>query len=108
MSSSLRPESATASLTASSACAASGRSAVRVALEKPTPLTAILQRFSHISLFPLTPTLSPRAGRGRFRHLLGQAPLWQREVVVQLLEDDFDALTDLRFGVLGIEQVAGH
>src|SRR5215207_1154028 len=48
MSESLSPESSTAALTASSACAASGLSAVRVACEKPTPLTAILHLFSHI------------------------------------------------------------
>ena len=47
------PESATASLTAVSAWAASGISAERVTLEKPTPLTATLHRFSHIGL-PLT------------------------------------------------------
>ena len=42
------PESATASLTAVKAWAASGMSAERETLEKPTPLTAILHRFSHI------------------------------------------------------------
>jgi hypothetical protein len=42
------PESATASFTAVSAWAASGISAERVTFEKPTPLTAILQRFSHM------------------------------------------------------------
>src|SRR5215471_17355731 len=44
------PESATASLTAVSACAASGISAERVTLENPTPLTATLHRFCHIWL----------------------------------------------------------
>src|SRR5438105_2394175 len=52
------PESATAALTASSACAASGLSAVRVALENPTPLTATLHRLSHIRLL-----LPPRPRR---------------------------------------------
>ena len=42
------PNSATASFTAVSACAASGISAERVTLEKPTPLTATLHRFSHM------------------------------------------------------------
>src|SRR4030095_4899336 len=46
-----RPESATAPLTAYSAWAASGISAARVALENPTPLNAILQRFFHIAFF---------------------------------------------------------
>src|SRR5882762_6870709 len=53
MSDILRPESATASLTAVSAWAASGMSAERVTLEKPTPLTATLHRFSHISVILL-------------------------------------------------------
>src|SRR5215204_1492237 len=43
------PESATASFTAVSACIASGVSAVRDTFENPTPLTAILHRFSHMS-----------------------------------------------------------
>src|SRR6516225_10890749 len=47
-----RPESATASFTAVSACAASGISAERVTFEKPTPLTATLHRFSHMRLLP--------------------------------------------------------
>src|ERR1051326_9093601 len=42
------PLSATASLTAVSACAASGISAARDTLENPTPLTATLHRLSHI------------------------------------------------------------
>src|SRR6266853_5888270 len=45
------PESATASLTAVSAWAASGTSAERLTFEKPTPLTATLHRFSHIWAF---------------------------------------------------------
>src|SRR5687767_1969418 len=101
MSESFRPESATASFTASSACAASGRSAVRVALEKPTPLTAILQRFSHILLIL---TLSPTGERGC---LLCEPPLRQCEVVVQLLEHHLDAASDFRLGVFGIQQIAG-
>ena len=48
MSAMASPESSTAPLTASSACAARGISAERVAFENPTPLTAILQRFSHM------------------------------------------------------------
>ena len=43
-----RPESSTAPLTASSACAASGTSAERVTRENPTPLTATLHRCSHM------------------------------------------------------------
>src|SRR6266404_5163969 len=46
------PESATASFTAASACAASGMSAVRETFEKPTPLTATLHRFSHMGPLP--------------------------------------------------------
>ena len=42
------PESETASFTAVNAWAASGVSAERVTLEKPTPLTATLHRFSHM------------------------------------------------------------
>src|SRR5262252_7275690 len=48
MSAMASPESSTAALTACSACAASGTSADRVILEKPTPLTATLHLFSHI------------------------------------------------------------
>src|SRR5258707_15254029 len=51
------PESATASLTAVSAWAASGISAERVTWENPTPLTATLHRFSHIWPLPFTRTL---------------------------------------------------
>src|ERR1700730_1320153 len=61
MSPSCSPESATASLTAVSAWAASGISAERVTLEKPTPLTATLHRFSHMRLFP-----SLALDRGRY------------------------------------------
>src|SRR6201982_464122 len=53
-------ESATASLRAVSACAASGISAERVTLENPTPLTATLHRLSHIWL---APPISVLAGR---------------------------------------------
>src|SRR5207244_4546086 len=42
------PESSTAPLTASSACAARGISAERVTRENPTPLTATLHRCSHM------------------------------------------------------------
>src|SRR5215469_10327384 len=72
MSDSSRPESATASLTAVSACEASGISAERVAFEKPTPLTATLHRFSHIPAILLqsafsraTPPPNPPHQRGR-------------------------------------------
>src|SRR6202047_2001216 len=61
MTDSCSPESATASLTAASAWAASGISAERVTLEKPTPLTATLHRFSHMRLFP-----SLALDRGRY------------------------------------------
>src|SRR5437588_9038562 len=67
MSDRLRPESATASLTAVSAWAASGMSAERETLEKPTPLTATLHRFSHIG------SLSNYCRAGVTRHL---APLF--------------------------------
>src|SRR5688500_9607287 len=63
MSESSSPESATAALTASSACAASGLSADRVASEKPTPLSAILHRFSHMgALLLFRQLLGPGAG----------------------------------------------
>src|SRR5271163_3467825 len=91
------PESATASLTAVRACAASGTSAERVTLEKPTPLTATLHRFSH--MWPL-----PSLGDGRAR----DAELRQGDVIVQLLEDDLDAPPDLRLGIRCFEQVAGE
>src|SRR5438067_1955455 len=71
MSDRLRPESATASLTAVSAWAASGISAERVTLEKPTPLTATLHRFSHIRPFP-SPGLVYRTC------ILGSSPLRKR------------------------------
>src|SRR5712671_4142516 len=91
------PESATASLTAVSAWAASGTSAERVTLEKPTPLTATLHRFSHMGLFS-------SLGRRRAR----KAKLRQCDVVVQLFEDDLDAPPDLRLGMRRLEQVAGE
>src|SRR6266851_419570 len=56
------PESATASLTAVSAWAASGMSAERVTWEKPTPLTATLHRFSHIRFLPQQLSLSALGG----------------------------------------------
>src|SRR5271169_3432409 len=92
------PESATASLTAVSAWAASAMSAERVTFEKPTPLTATLHRFSHMS--PLSPSL------GRRRAC--EAELRQGDVVVQLLEHDFDAPPDLGLGILRSQQVAGE
>src|SRR5438132_13340167 len=92
------PESATASLTAVSAWAASGMSAERETFENPTPLTATLHRFSH--MWPLPPSLGRRRGR--------QTKLRQRDVIVELLEDDLDAPPDLCLGVFGVEQIAGH
>src|SRR6266851_5297381 len=56
------PESATASLTAVSAWAASGMSAERVTWEKPTPLTATLHRFSHIRFLPQQLSLAALGG----------------------------------------------
>src|SRR6516225_12186289 len=91
------PESATASFTAVSACAASGISAERVILEKPTPLTATLHRFSH--MWPL-----PSLGRIGVR----EAKLGQCDVVVQLFEDDLHAPPDLRLGIRRLQQVAGE
>src|SRR5580704_10105977 len=64
------PESATASLTAVSAWAASGMSAARETLEKPTPLTAILHRFSHMAF--LLPCLDRRCAS--FEASLREAP----------------------------------
>src|ERR1700733_12539853 len=88
------PESETASFTAVSAWAASGMSAERVTLEYPTPLTAILHRLSHM----------------RSLLLFGarETKLRQRDVVVQLLEDDLDAAADLRLGIRCFQQVAGE
>src|ERR1700692_1921842 len=85
-----RPESRTASLTAVSAWEASGISADRVTLEKPTPLTATLHRFSHMEFAPshqfgpgspgptITPTQTlPHQGGGLDqRHL--PPPRWRR------------------------------
>src|SRR6266478_2147547 len=71
------PESATASLTAVSAWAASGSSAERVTWEKPTPLTATLHRFSHMSPLPsssrtsiVRPSRQPLRGFLRMRFFL--------------------------------------
>src|SRR5579884_4408234 len=94
MSSRCNPESATASLTAVSACTASGVSAERVTLEKPTPLTATLHRFSHMG--------PPSLGRCRAR----EPKLRQGDVVVQCLEDDLDAPPDLRLGIGRVQQIA--
>src|ERR1700719_1877929 len=71
-----RPESATASLTAVSACAASGMSAVRETLEKPTPLTATLHRFSHMDV-SLNSTPSPPWGAERVGVRWGIPERWQ-------------------------------
>src|SRR5207244_10920376 len=91
------PESAIASLTAVSAWAASGISAERVTLEKPTPLTATLHRFSH--MWPL-----PSVGWRRTR----EAKLREGDVVVQLLEDDLDAPPDFRLGIGRFQHVASQ
>src|SRR5271170_4816099 len=90
------PESATASLTAVNAWAASGISAERVTREKPTPLTATLHRFSHIGLSSL--------GQCHAR----EAELRQGDVVVQLLEDDLHPPPDLGLGILRLQQIAGE
>src|SRR5215510_2394405 len=91
------PESSTAALTASRAWAARGISAERVTLENPTPLTATLQRCSHMR------RISWRLGRARRQPELGQG-----DVVVQRLEDHLDAAPHLRLRVWGLQQVAGH
>src|SRR5207237_6124629 len=88
------PESATASLTAASAWAASGISADRVTLEKPTPLTATLHRFSH---------MCPSHSLGRCQ--VRETKLRQCDLVVQLLEDDLDAPPDLRRGMGCLQKV---
>src|SRR5881628_1960614 len=85
------PESSTAPLTASSACAARGISAERVTRENPTPLTATLHRCSHMR------RVSLRGAR--------QAELRQRDVVVQRLEDHLHATPDLRLRVGSLEQI---
>src|SRR3989442_9294290 len=90
MSARASPESSTAPLTASSACAASGISAERVTREKPTPLTATLHRCSHIQPVYLS---------------VRQPELRQRDVGVQRLEDHFHATAHLRLGVGRFEQV---
>src|SRR5437016_6895756 len=90
------PLSATAPFTASSAWAASGISAERVTLEKPTPLTATLQRFSHMRL--------SLCGRRRIR----QTKLRQRDVVVERFEDDLDPTSDLRLRIGRVEKIAGE
>src|SRR3989442_12260895 len=90
----LSPESSTAPLTASSACAARGISAERVTRENPTPLTATLHRCSHMRRVSL---------RG-----VRQAELRQRDVVVQRLEDHLHATPDLRLRVGSLEQIGGE
>src|SRR4051812_41481395 len=67
-------------------------SALRETFEYPTPLTAILHRLSHMPSLPLT----------------REPELRQRNIIVQLLEDDLDATADLRFGILRAQQVAGE
>src|SRR5262249_45002336 len=94
MSESSNPESATASLTAVNAWAASGISAERVTLEKPTPLTATLHRFSHMG-----PLLRRRAR---------QVELRQGDLGGQFLEHDLDAPPDLGFGILRFQKIAGE
>ncbi len=84
------PESATASLTAVKAWAASGMSAERVTLEKPTPLIATLHRFSHMAATPR------------------EAELRQCDAVVQFLENHLDAPADLGLGIFRLQQIAGQ
>src|SRR5262245_63219037 len=102
MSDIFRPDSSTAPLTASSAWAASGISAERVTFEKPTPLTAILHRCSHM---PIDPPKLVRRGRLR---ALRQTELRQRDVIVERLENHFHPPPDLRFRVGGVKEVAGR
>src|SRR5436190_4859714 len=97
MSDILSPESATASLTAASAWAASGISAERVTFEKPTPLTATLHRFSHIC---------PSHSLGRCQ--VRETKLRQCDLVVQLLEDDLDAPPDLCCGIGRLQEITGE
>src|SRR5947209_9990607 len=80
MSDMARPESSTAPLTASRACAASGISAERVTLENPTPLTATLHRCSHMRSVPLELPCVER-----------QPDLRQRDVEVQRHEEHLHA-----------------
>src|SRR5215469_1845684 len=96
MSDIFRPESATASFTAVSACAASGISAERVTLENPTPLTATLHRFSHIRASSLS-----RGGAA-------EAELRQGDVLIEFLEHDLYAPPDFRLCIFSIEQIARH
>src|ERR1700693_3118488 len=97
------PLSATAPCTASSAWAASGISAERVTLKNPTPLTAPLQRFSHMPLSlcvkhdlfrkPVS-TFRDHALFGRRR--IDQTKLRQRDVVVERLENELPPGAALR------------
>src|SRR6266540_2146193 len=91
------PESSTAPLTASSACAARGISAERVTRENPTPLTATLHRCSHMRPISL-----------RLRRAVRQPELRQRDVGVQRLEDYLYATPHLRLRVRGLHQIAGQ
>src|SRR5256885_4861189 len=97
MSDMARPESSTAPLTASRACAASGISAERVTLENPTPLTATLHRCSHMRSVSLE--LPGVARRPELR---------QRDVVVQRLEDHLDATSYFRLGVRSLQEIRGQ
>src|SRR5262249_12700483 len=90
------PLSATAPFTASSAWAARGISAERVTLEKPTPLTATLQRFSHMPLSLFS------------RRRIGQTKLRQRDISVERFEDDLDPTSDLRLRIGRAEKIAGE
>src|SRR5213593_2796919 len=91
------PESSTAPLTASSACAARGVSAERVTRENPTPLTATLHRCSHIRPISL-----------RLVRAVRQPELRQRNVVVQRLEDHLYATPHLRLRVRSLQQIASQ
>src|SRR2546425_10359121 len=93
----LSPESSTAPLTASSACAARGISAERVTRENPTPLTATLHRCSHMRPISL-----------RLLRVVRQPELRQRNVVVQGLEDHLHATPHLRLRVRSLQQIAGQ
>src|SRR6267142_544106 len=97
MSDMFKPESSTAPLTASSACAARGISAERVTRENPTPLTATLHRCSHMRQISL-----------RLRRVVRQPELRQRDVVVQRLEDHLDAAPHLRLRIRSLQQIGGQ
>src|SRR5207245_4857405 len=88
MSDMARPESSTAPLTASRACAASGISAERVTWENPTPLPAPLHRCSHMRSVSL-----------ELPGLARQPDLRQRDVVVVRLAANLARMAYWRLGL---------